>query len=48
MAKAVILVAKSDKKKTSEPMERLARKKSSVFSWLLLNATLPIKAMSAR
>jgi len=33
MAKAVILVAKSDRKKTNEPMVRLARKKSSVFSF---------------
>jgi hypothetical protein len=43
-----MLVAKIDKKKTSGPMERLARKKSSVFSLLLLKAMLPMKAITAR
>ena len=32
MAKAVMLVAKSDRKNTIEPTARLARKKSSVFA----------------
>ena len=48
MANAVMFVAKMDKKKTSGPMERLARKKSSVFSLLFLKAMLPIKAMTAK
>ena len=48
MAKAVMLVAKSDRKNTISPTERLARKKSSVFALDLRKARLPITAMIAR
>jgi len=48
IAKAVMFVAKIDRKKTIDPTARLARKKSSVFALERLKATLPITAMIAR
>ena len=48
MAKAVMLVANSDRKNTIAPTERLARKKSSVFACDLRKARLPITPMITR
>ena len=48
MAKAVMLVAKIERKNTIEPTARLARKKSSVFAFDLRKATLPMTPMMTR
>src|SRR5437868_9912080 len=48
MAKAVMLVAKIDRKNTISPTDRFARKKSSVFVLPRRKATLPTKAISTK
>ena len=48
IAKAVMLVANSDRKNTIEPTVRLARKKSSVLACVLRKATLPMTAIITR